>query len=135
MSSILVPIIGICTWGLPMHKSTGYARRLVSFRQIAAEIGVRMRLFGSRAVMVSTNQGFLNTRFLDTSGAIPGSESVHQPVPFSAFSKRQYQAASSTRSSMCSPAAVAMFTSMSRLNRSILPRTRSETRGCVTPKI
>jgi hypothetical protein len=44
-----------------------------------------------------------------------------------------YQAASSTCSSMRKPAAVAMFTSASRANRLILPRIRSETRGCVTP--
>jgi|SRR5579862_2160763 len=35
---------------------------------------------------------------------------------------------------MRKPAAVAMFTSASRANRLILPRIRSETRGCVTPK-
>ena len=39
------------------------------------------------------------------------------------------QAASSMRISMCSPAAVAMFTRASRPNRLILPRIRSEIRG------
>ena len=43
--------------------------------------------------------------------------------------ERTRQAALRTRISMCSPAAVAMFTSASRLNRLILPRIRSEIRG------
>ena len=42
-------------------------------------------------------------------------------------------AVSSTRISTCKPAAAAMLTKASRLNRVILPRIRSETRGCVTP--
>lgn len=42
---------------------------------------------------------------------------------------RDSQAASSTRNSICNPAAVAMFTSASSPNRLILPRIRSDTRG------
>lgn len=44
------------------------------------------------------------------------------------------QSASGTRISMCRPAAVAIFTSASRRNKLILPRIKSETRGCVTAK-
>ena len=36
-------------------------------------------------------------------------------------------------SATCGPNAATMFTSASRPNRAILPRIRSDTRGCVTP--